>query len=82
MKVNDFFSDYPDVLTPEEVQKILHTGRNTTYAMLMNGEIRSIKVGGKYRIPKLFLIDFLYPEHHFFESETEGRDTDEAGQME
>ena len=44
------------------IQKILHIGRNAVYTSLANGTIRSIRIGKKYRIPKLYLLEFLYPE--------------------
>lgn len=53
-------SEYNDVLCPEDLQKILHIGRNTIYKYLASGTIRSIRIGCQYRIPKQFLIDFLY----------------------
>ena len=31
MPITDFLSSYDDVLLPEDVQKILHVGRNTVY---------------------------------------------------
>lgn len=61
IKICDTLNDYDDVLLPEDLQQILHTGRNTVYEYLSTGQIRSIKVGGKYRIPKIYLIEFLYP---------------------
>ena len=51
--------NYPDVLTPEDVIKILNIGRNKGYELLNNGTIRSIRIGRKHRIPKKILIDFL-----------------------
>lgn len=68
---NDFLSGYPDVLTPEQVQKILNTGRNTVYGMLKSGTIRSLMIGGKYRIPKLYVRDFLYGKNNSCEFEAE-----------
>ena len=62
MKNIGILDGYNDVLTPDEVQKILHTGRNTVYDYLAEGKIRSIRIGGKYRIPKLYLVEFLYPD--------------------
>lgn len=67
MDVLNLFSGYNDILLPEEVQKILHIGRNTVYSYLADGTIRSIKVGGKYRIPKLYLAEFIYPDVKFTE---------------
>ena len=54
--------EYSDVLLPEDLQNILHTGRNTVYNYLADGTIKSIKVGGKYRIPKLYLLEYMYPD--------------------
>ncbi len=65
MKYTQLLTEYKDVLLPEEVQKILQTGRNTVYNYLAEGKIRSIKVGGKYRIPKLYLLEFMYPDYDF-----------------
>ena len=55
-------SDYPDVLTPEDLQKILKIGRNTVYAVLADGTIKSKRIAGKYRIPKGYLLDYMYPD--------------------
>ncbi len=58
---------YKDILLPEDIQKILMIGRNTVYKYLAEGKIRSIRVGGKYRIPKLYLLEFIYPDRDFTE---------------
>ena len=50
---------YDDVLSIREVQQILKVGRNRAYALIANGEIKSIRLGRIYRIPKKYLIDFL-----------------------
>ena len=65
MDYTKMLTEYKDVLTPEDVQKILYTGRNTVYGYLADGTIKSIKVGGKYRIPKLYLLEFIYPDKDF-----------------
>ena len=65
MDYKQMLTEYKDVLLPEDVQKILQTGRNTVYSYLADGTIKSIKVGGKYRIPKLYLLDFIYPDIDF-----------------
>ena len=59
-------AEYGDILRPEDVQKILHVGRNTVYRYLAEGTIKSIRIGNQYRgnqyrVPKLYLIDFIYP---------------------
>ena len=50
---------YGDVLSVTEVQEILGVGRNFTYALLKSGEIPSIRVGKKYRIPKEAVLHYL-----------------------
>lgn len=65
MDYREFLKEYPDILLPDDVQHILQTGRNTVYTYLSNGTIRSLKIGGKYRIPKLYLMEFIYPGMKF-----------------
>lgn len=61
MENNEILADYEDVLRPEDVQTILHVGRNTVYRVLAEGKIKSIRIGNQYRIPKMYLIDYIYP---------------------
>lgn len=65
MYINEPLKEYADVLYPKDLQKILSIGRNTAYRMLLNGEIRSIVIGGKYKIPKVYLLEYLYPDQTF-----------------
>ncbi|MCR5776263.1 MAG: helix-turn-helix domain-containing protein [Lachnospiraceae bacterium] len=65
MEYAQLLKDYNDILLPEDVQKILQTGRNTVYNYLAEGKIKSLKIGGKYRIPKLYLLEFIYPDMDF-----------------
>lgn len=51
--------NYGDVLTVEEVQKVLGIGRNSVYMLLKSGELKSKKIGKRYIIPKSSLVDFL-----------------------
>lgn len=62
MGYEQILTQYNDILLPEDVQEILHTGRNTVYNYLAKGTIKSIRIGGKYRIPKLYLLEFIYPD--------------------
>ena len=65
MEYAQILKDYNDILLPEDVHKILQTGRNTVYNYLAEGKIKSLKIGGKYRIPKLYLLEFIYPDMDF-----------------
>ena len=46
------FDDLPLVLRVEDLMPVLDIGRNTAYELIRSGQIRSIRVGRKLRIPK------------------------------
>ena len=58
-KNKDIFKNYPDVVTVEDLQNMLHIGRNTAYGILKDGAIKTIKIGKKYIIPKQSVIEFI-----------------------
>lgn len=58
---NNLLAEYDDILSAIEAQKILKTGRSTIYKLLKSGSIRSLTIGKKYRIPKLYLLEYIYP---------------------
>lgn len=49
----------PMVLTVEEVSRLLCIGRNTAYELVRSGQIRSVKVGRIYRIPRAAVDEYL-----------------------
>lgn len=53
------FNDYPDVVTVDDLQKMLRLGRSAAYSLLKSGKIKTLKFGKKYIIPKTSVIDFL-----------------------
>ena len=56
---NAMFSNYPDVVSVQDVQTMLYIGRNSAYALLQSGAIATVRVGKRYIIPKASVIDFL-----------------------
>ncbi len=54
------FDEYPDILTVQDIMRALDIGRNKAYSMLKQNQIKSIKIGSVYRIPKIYLIEFVY----------------------
>ena len=56
---DDILTGYPDILTVKDVQDILRLGRNSVYKLLENGEIKTIRAGKKYIIPKIYLVQFI-----------------------
>ena len=53
------FENLPLVLHVKELAEVLSISRNTAYALVRSGQIRSIRTGRIYRIPKDALIEYL-----------------------
>lgn len=53
------FESYKDVLTVNEACNALSIGKNKLYELLKSCAIKSIKIGKKYIIPKIYLIDYI-----------------------
>ena len=56
-------ANYSSLLTVSDLQEILNVSPTTVYKLLQTGDIRSIRIGHKYRIPKRNLIDYLFPKN-------------------
>lgn len=52
-------NSYPDVMSIEEMCKALSIGKKTGYKLLRTGQIRCLKIGRAYRIPKINLMEYL-----------------------
>ena len=48
------------MLIHEDLMDILKIGRSTVYKILKNVAIKSIKVSRNYKVPKLFIIEYLF----------------------
>ena len=58
----NIFTEYPDVVTSDELGKMLHIGKSKVYELLRNNEIKSFKLsdtGRTYYIPKINVIAYL-----------------------
>ena len=54
------FANYPDVVDVPQLQTMLGgIGKQSTYKLLKNSAIKSIKIGKIYRIPKISVISYL-----------------------
>lgn len=56
---NLFLKEYPDVLTTKDLQSILGISGKTVFRLLHSGQIKSIKVGRNFRVPKIYLLQYL-----------------------
>lgn len=53
------YDEMPDLMTVDEVCRLLRLSKNTVYDMIRGKEIPSIKVGRQIRVPKRALIEKL-----------------------
>ena len=58
-KSKELFSEYSDIVTVDEVMKMLRLGKNTVYKLFKDDEIMNVKVGARYVIPKQSVIEFV-----------------------
>ena len=56
---NLFLIEYPDVLTTKDLQLILSVSSKPVFKLLHSSQIKSIKVGRNFRIPKIYLLQYL-----------------------
>lgn len=54
-----FFEQLPPVLQVKNLPEILRVSRNTAYALVRSGQIRSIRIGRTYRITREALSEYL-----------------------
>ena len=57
------FKEYGEIVSVDDVKRMLGVGRTAVYTLLQTGALRSVKVGRKYIIPKQSVIDFLFPNN-------------------
>lgn len=58
-KYSLIFKDYPDVVTVEQMSKMLGISTKTAYRMLKNNEIEHFMIGRIYKIPKYHILAYL-----------------------
>lgn len=54
------YENYPDLISVEQLRKMLNIGRNTAYKLLKNNTIKSIRIGKIHKIPKSNVIEYLH----------------------
>lgn len=56
---DNFFAEYPDIITPDDLMKMLRIGRNAAYALIHSNTIQSFRVGKRYKITKQSVIEYI-----------------------
>ncbi len=59
MNDKQMFSNYPDVVSIEQLQEMLDVGRNTAYRLINEKKIKSINIGRVHKIPKVYIIEYI-----------------------
>lgn len=55
----NIFKEYDDVVSVEDVMKMLHIGRSNVYKLLNDKSIKTVKIGKRFIIPKRSIIEFV-----------------------
>ena len=53
------FPDFPDVVSVAQLQKMLGISRHFAYSMINDGTLQAIRIGSAYRVPKVYVIDYI-----------------------
>lgn len=56
------FDSMPFVISVSDVADTLRIGRNAAYSLISSGQIRAIKIGKQYRVPRDSFIAFIKGE--------------------
>ena len=63
MKKQAMFENYPDDVEVDDLRKMLGgISKKLAYRLLSDQEIRSVRVGRAYKIPKICVIEYLLGE--------------------
>ncbi len=49
----------PDLMTTEQARSVLQIGRGKMYKLINMQQLKVLRIGQNYRIPKAYLLDFL-----------------------
>lgn len=60
MKKQVMFREYPDVVDVDDLCKMLGgISKKLAYGLLAGQEIRSVRIGRSYKIPKVYVVEYL-----------------------
>lgn len=69
------FPDYPDIVTVNQLQKMLGISRHLAYKLIDYGEIQAVKIGRSLKIPKVSVINYVIGEEVKPNGQTDTTDT-------
>ena len=57
--MKNIFESYSDIVSVEDIMCMLGIGKSSVYSLLKSNQIKHVRVGRKYIIPKRSVIDFI-----------------------
>lgn len=58
-KSYELFSDYPDILSVQQLMELLQIGKVLAYKLIESKKFKAVKIGREYKILKNSVIDFI-----------------------
>ena len=59
MAYRSFFTEYPDVVSVEDLSHMLNICKMKAYDLVKTGKVRGVRIGHVYRIPKKSIYQYL-----------------------
>lgn len=53
------FTDFPDIVTIQDMQKMLGISRHLAYDLINDGSVNGRMIGHTYKIPKISIINYV-----------------------
>lgn len=53
------FTDFPDIVTIQDMQKMLGISRHLAYNLINDGSVNGQMIGHTYKIPKISIINYV-----------------------
>jgi excisionase family DNA binding protein len=75
------FNEYPDIISIEQLIKMLGIGKSSAYKLLHENQIRHAKIGRKYLIPKQSVIGFIDSMCYNDDQIIDGRRSEMKGEL-
>ena len=57
--MENVFMDYSDIVSVDDIMRMLGICKSSVYGLLKANQIRHVRVGRKYIVPKRAVIDFI-----------------------
>ncbi len=60
IKFEDVYNNvFKKFLSVNRLCEVLHLSKHSVYKLLESGELKSLRVGAKYKIPKVYVMEYM-----------------------